>query len=490
MVERQLRRRGIDDERVLAAMAEVPRELFVPERPAPPRLPRRRAADRRGPDDLAAVDRGLHGPAARAARRRAVLEVGTGSGYAAAVLSRLCARGRDDRALREPRRRRAARRSPSSATTTSRCAWATARAGAPDRAPFGGISVTATAPSEPPPPLLEQLAPGAALVCPVERGRREHLMRFRDGERGGGRRRALRAAREREEDDPRVLRRRRGGAAHARAPVRGGRAACATRSSRCRRATRTATSRPRDAAGARCARRPALEAELVEKLGDIRYWYARDGERVMKIVAFFLFRYRSGSVADHDHEVEEARLDPARGGAGAARVQGRAGDGRGRAVAAGRRPLGCRRRVRPQLLLAGLRRPAQARPQDRDDPPGRQEQEVPQGRGRADHGRLPALAARADLRGRDRLGRGQARGRAVAARHRARQPRVPPPRRDGALPRADLRPQGRDGGHRHGRALLADLGPPVGDPASACARTGPPRTSRLGLSTAVWHSRC
>jgi len=53
-----------------------------------------------------------------------------------------------------------------------------------------------------------------------------------------------------------------------------------------------------------------LEAELVEKLGDVRYWYARDGDRVMKIVAFYLFRYRSGSVEDHDHEVEEALWIP------------------------------------------------------------------------------------------------------------------------------------------------------------------------------------
>jgi protein-L-isoaspartate(D-aspartate) O-methyltransferase len=54
-------------------------------------------------------------------------------------------------------------------------------AGAPDRAPFGGISVTATAAGEPPQALLDQLAPGAALVCPVERRGRELLMRFRDG---------------------------------------------------------------------------------------------------------------------------------------------------------------------------------------------------------------------------------------------------------------------------------------------------------------------
>ena len=53
-----------------------------------------------------------------------------------------------------------------------------------------------------------------------------------------------------------------------------------------------------------------LEATPVEKLGDIKYWYARDGDRVMKIVTFFLFRYRSGRLEDHDHEVEEALWIP------------------------------------------------------------------------------------------------------------------------------------------------------------------------------------
>jgi 8-oxo-dGTP pyrophosphatase MutT (NUDIX family) len=53
-----------------------------------------------------------------------------------------------------------------------------------------------------------------------------------------------------------------------------------------------------------------LEAELVERLGEVKYWYVRGGERVMKIVAFFLFRYRSGSVENHDHEVEEALWIP------------------------------------------------------------------------------------------------------------------------------------------------------------------------------------
>jgi 8-oxo-dGTP pyrophosphatase MutT (NUDIX family) len=53
-----------------------------------------------------------------------------------------------------------------------------------------------------------------------------------------------------------------------------------------------------------------LDAELVEKLGDIKYWYSRRGERVFKMVSFFLFRYRSGSVRDHDEEVESAEWIP------------------------------------------------------------------------------------------------------------------------------------------------------------------------------------
>jgi 8-oxo-dGTP pyrophosphatase MutT (NUDIX family) len=53
-----------------------------------------------------------------------------------------------------------------------------------------------------------------------------------------------------------------------------------------------------------------VDGTLVEKLGDVRYWYSRDGDRVMKNVAFFLFRYRSGSVEDHDHEVDSAEWVP------------------------------------------------------------------------------------------------------------------------------------------------------------------------------------
>jgi ADP-ribose pyrophosphatase YjhB (NUDIX family) len=49
-----------------------------------------------------------------------------------------------------------------------------------------------------------------------------------------------------------------------------------------------------------------IDAELVGKLGDVRYFYQRQGRRIFKVVAFFLFEYRSGDVADHDDEIEEA----------------------------------------------------------------------------------------------------------------------------------------------------------------------------------------
>jgi protein-L-isoaspartate(D-aspartate) O-methyltransferase len=54
--------------------------------------------------------------------------------------------------------------------------------GAPDRAPFDAIVVTAVAEGDPPPALRDQLRPGGPLVCPVRREDGEHLMRFRDGE--------------------------------------------------------------------------------------------------------------------------------------------------------------------------------------------------------------------------------------------------------------------------------------------------------------------
>ena len=53
-----------------------------------------------------------------------------------------------------------------------------------------------------------------------------------------------------------------------------------------------------------------LEADPLERLGEVRYWYTLSGERVRKAVTFFLFRYRSGSIEDHDDEVDSAAWVP------------------------------------------------------------------------------------------------------------------------------------------------------------------------------------
>ena len=50
------------------------------------------------------------------------------------------------------------------------------------------------------------------------------------------------------------------------------------------------------------AEETGVEAKLVEKLGDIRYVYSWEGERVFKVVSFFLLGYRSGSVRDYQRE--------------------------------------------------------------------------------------------------------------------------------------------------------------------------------------------
>jgi 8-oxo-dGTP pyrophosphatase MutT (NUDIX family) len=67
---------------------------------------------------------------------------------------------------------------------------------------------------------------------------------------------------------------------------------------------------PADAALREVREEAGVRTTLVEKLGDTRYWYMRRGERIAKVVAFFLLDYVSGDPADHDHEVEKARWMP------------------------------------------------------------------------------------------------------------------------------------------------------------------------------------
>jgi ADP-ribose pyrophosphatase YjhB (NUDIX family) len=72
--------------------------------------------------------------------------------------------------------------------------------------------------------------------------------------------------------------------------------------------------RAEDAAVREVREETGVEARLVSKLGEVRYVYTWKGERIFKIVSFFLFRYRSGRLGEltpeHAHEVAEARWLP------------------------------------------------------------------------------------------------------------------------------------------------------------------------------------
>lgn len=181
MVERQLRGRGIDDERVLGAMLAVPRELFLPkdlrrEAYSDGALPIGEGQTMSQPWIVAFMAQllGLTGD-------EKVLEVGTGSGYGAAVLARLCSH--------VVTVERHARLADQARETLAQLGYGNVEVrvgdgteGVPDRAPYDGISVTATAENAPPAALLDQLAEHAPLVIPIRRGGHEHLTRFRDGE--------------------------------------------------------------------------------------------------------------------------------------------------------------------------------------------------------------------------------------------------------------------------------------------------------------------
>ena len=190
MVEWQLRRRGIRDQRVLEAMATVPRELFVPERD------RRRAyADSALP---IGHDQTISQPWIVAAICDAlelegserVLEIGTGSGYSAAVLAMLA-----DAVITVERVEElaiAARRLLAEIGISKvEVVVGDGSAGLPDRAPYEAIAVHATAPS-PPSTLIEQLAPGGRLVIPIATDAADMLTVFRrlekevDPKTGGG----------------------------------------------------------------------------------------------------------------------------------------------------------------------------------------------------------------------------------------------------------------------------------------------------------------
>jgi protein-L-isoaspartate(D-aspartate) O-methyltransferase len=182
MVERQLRRRGIHDERVLGAMAEVPREAFVPEAErrrayADSALPIGEGQTISQPWIVAAICQSM---ALRGEER--VLEVGTGSGYSAAVLARLAAEVISIE--RQPDlARMATDRLAELGFGNVEVILGDGTRGCPERAPFDAIAVHATAPA-PPETLLSELGPGGRLVAPISADRADLLTVFTREETG------------------------------------------------------------------------------------------------------------------------------------------------------------------------------------------------------------------------------------------------------------------------------------------------------------------
>ena len=174
----ELRRSGVTDPRVLAAMEAAPRDAFVPGE----------FASRAWDNTALPIDGGqaISQPtvvawmsaALEVGDRMQVLEVGTGSGYQAAVLSRLCRRVYTIERIRSLARGAQARFAALNLhNVTARVG--DGAAGWPELAPFPRIMVTAAAPA-PPPALVAQLAPGGVMVMPVGPPDGEQdLVRFR-----------------------------------------------------------------------------------------------------------------------------------------------------------------------------------------------------------------------------------------------------------------------------------------------------------------------
>jgi protein-L-isoaspartate(D-aspartate) O-methyltransferase len=177
MVERQLRRRGIPEQRVLEAMATIPRERFVPE---PYR--RRAYADSALPigHDQTISQPWIVAAICQALELRGdetVLEVGTGSGYSAAVLALLAREILTiERVSELAERAREILRDLG--ISNVEVVVGDGSAGMPERAPFDAIAVHATAPV-PPPTLIGQLAIGGRLVVPIASRTADMLTVFR-----------------------------------------------------------------------------------------------------------------------------------------------------------------------------------------------------------------------------------------------------------------------------------------------------------------------
>ena len=160
-VERQLRRRGIRDERVLDAMARVPREAFVPSEARSEAYADAALALSHGQTISQPFIVALICQALELQGEERVLDVGTGSGYQAAVLAELA--GEVVSVERIPELAEQARRNLAAAGYDVDVRVGDGADGVPERAPFDGIAVAAAA-SELPHALYDQLVIGGRLV--------------------------------------------------------------------------------------------------------------------------------------------------------------------------------------------------------------------------------------------------------------------------------------------------------------------------------------
>lgn len=178
MVDRDIRQRGLSDERVLAAMNSVPRDRFLPDALAASAYDDRALPIEEGQTISQPYIVALMAAAAELTPTSRVLEIGTGSGYGAAVLARIA--GEVWTIERHAALADSARTVLDELdATTVHVVCGDGTLGLPEEAPFDAIIVTAAAPAVPQ-PLLEQLADGGRLVIPVgpESGA-QHLMRLR-----------------------------------------------------------------------------------------------------------------------------------------------------------------------------------------------------------------------------------------------------------------------------------------------------------------------
>ena len=176
MVETQIAARGITDARVLSAMRKVPRHLFVPEEVRAAAygdhpLPIGHGQTISQPYIVAMMTSLL-----QIQPEERVLEIGTGSGYQAAILGILAQEVISLERIPEVARL-AQKNLAVSGTRAVRVITGDGTRGYPERAPYDGVLITAATPSIPP-PLIDQLAEGGRLVAPVGSRDLQELLRL------------------------------------------------------------------------------------------------------------------------------------------------------------------------------------------------------------------------------------------------------------------------------------------------------------------------